>query len=81
MDVRLIQIHSTNTNLRTAIVEGICLRLPESGLPFEMYSEPLSGNSDAVRIVTTSRVNEVEIVGESSYEFSTMNSLYRLEIL
>ena len=84
--VKLIRVESNHTRLRTADVEGYCLRLPKPGKTFRLFStaldEVLKDNPKAFRWVRTSEVVSArrnKKTGEVL--FSTLNSVYRLERL
>jgi len=78
-NVKLTKIRSSHENLRTDEIVGFCNELPILDLTFVMYGEGLE-LKEAVRIVTTTRVQHVETIG-NIINFGTENSLYKLELL
>lgn len=80
MKAKLTKVESTHNNLRTNEIVGRPLFIPEVGRSFIMWSEPLDKDMD-IRQITTSVVKSVELIGDNLYEFKTMNSIYKLEIL
>lgn len=77
--VRLTKIKSTHSNLRTDIIEGETDELPEVGKHFLLLGVSLTQGMDT-RMVTTTKIQTVNIVN-SEYEFTTLNSTYKLEVL
>lgn len=77
--VILEKICSTHDNLRTNTVEGFTTELPKKGDYFSIVGESLTPGLMA-RVVTTTEVQSVEVMGDE-YQFTTMNSTYRLKVL
>jgi hypothetical protein len=68
------------SQLRTNIVEGTCLSLPEAGHSFELTAKPLE-TSSGFRLVVTSTVTELLVDPEADFSFKTQSgSTYRLWI-
>lgn len=66
------------TQVRTDIVQGICLNYPNIGEPFVMTSESLSFVG-GIRQIVTSIVQEIAVQDECLI-VSTQNSTYQLII-
>ena len=77
--VKLTKIESNHNNLRTDIIEGITLELPEVGKSFVLAGKPLTPGTD-IRLVTTTEIKNVEKI-DNEYKFKTLNSTYKLEVL
>ena len=77
MKVKLTKIESTHSNLRTDTVEGMCTNLPEVGMSFVLWSEPLT-TGHHYRQVATSPVQSVEVLSADVLRFKTLNSIYEL---
>ena len=84
MKVILSKILSTHENLRTDVIKGNTLELPEIGLRFMLTGESLDNEMD-VRVVLTSKVvwtsHYCDNEGNQSIKFATENSTYNLEVL
>jgi hypothetical protein len=77
--VRLSNISSNHTMLRTNRVEGVTESLPQKGSIFIMLAQALDPRFQ-LRRVNTSQIESVEVC-EGKYIFKTSNSVYELEIL
>lgn len=75
--VKLTKIRSDHQNLRTDEIKGATLTLPEKGKSFQLFGEGLEFGT---RVVTTTEIQVVDKIG-NEYEFSTLNSTYKLEVL
>ena len=80
MYIKLTKIESKNDNLRTKEIEGNAPYLPEIGLSFVMFAEPLTEGTH-IRQVTTSVVESMNKISANKIRFKTMNSTYEIEIL
>lgn len=80
MKVELKKLESVHSNLRTDVVVGETLTLPEVGIPFVMYSTPLEA-TEGIRIITTTVVKETKHLSDGSIIFQTNNSTYVLKIV
>lgn len=80
MKVRLTKIESTHSNLRTDLIEGKCIDLPEIGESFFVVAPPLDPTKD-FRMVNTSEVKELTTLPDGKILFKTANSTYEIEIL
>lgn len=76
---RLTKIKSTHSNLRTDVIVGFCLGAPKMGESFTMFAPPLVTQAD-LRVITTTEVQAIAQIGQT-YDFNTMNSTYKLELL
>lgn len=65
--------------LRTDEINGYCLLLPKEGSGFMFVGPPYTAVS-GLRQICTSKLVEVMQMNESTFEFKTMNSHYRLEL-
>ena len=78
MKAILTKLSSNHDNLRTDEISGETEYCPVAGSSFVMRAPPLeTGN---VRVIVTSIVQEVELVGPGVWEFKTRNSHYRLRV-
>lgn len=86
-NVKLIKITSTHNNVRTNEIVGWCNELPYEGKTFTMYAPPLENMSADYRIIGTSHIKSLHSIqifedsGNFYREFTTENSVYRLEFL
>ena len=77
--IKLKKISSSHNNLRTDVVEGVCLSFPEVGESFCMLSSPLVSGS--VRTIRTSKIKSIEQLKSNIYSIITQNSQYEVELL
>lgn len=75
--VILTKLNSSHNNLRTDVIEGYTVTLPAEGVEFIMWSEGLEFGTRYVRTTAIQTVERIDRI----YEFNTLNSKYRLEIL
>ena len=82
--VRLTRTTHNDTGLRTEIVEGFCVELPEVGQSFTMFAKGLSEDG-SIRYVKTSEVIEIAYVIDESLKntmtLKTLNNSYLVEVL
>lgn len=78
--VSLTRLASNNANLRTPNIEGVTAALPKVGQGFRLVGESLTKGA-SFRLITTSKVTDVEVINPSEIKFFTENSSYNLAIL
>lgn len=78
-NVKLTKMRSTHGNLRADEVFGQTLDLPTVGKSFILIADPLDAKAE-FRSVFTTEIKLVEKMGDT-YEFHTLNSTYRVEVL
>lgn len=78
-NVRLTKIKSNHQNLRTDVIEGVAIELPEKGKNFTLVGPPFVDGANC-RVVTTTEIQSIECL-DSEYLFHTLNSSYKLEVL
>lgn len=78
--VKLTRIESNHTNLRTDSVEGFTLQLPIKGSGLRVVGDSLTPGMSA-RVVNTSEIQSVDIKSDKEFDFTTLNSSYKLEVL
>lgn len=66
-------------SLRTDEVRGSFSRYPEVDTPFVLLAKPLHEGS--IRMIQTSPVQMVAETEKNKYTFTTMNSVYELEVV
>jgi hypothetical protein len=76
--VKLTQLSSNHSKVRTKEILGDCASLPKEGETFEMFAEPLDKTLD-VRWLHTSRIKSVQ-KEDDTYHFETRNSKYMLQV-
>jgi hypothetical protein len=76
--VKLTQLSSNHSRVRTEEILGGCASIPKEGGTFEMFAEPLDETKD-VRWLHTSRIKSVQKEGDV-YHFETENSKYMLQV-
>lgn len=76
--VKLTQLSSNHSRVRTKEILGDCASLPKEGEIFEMFAEPLDKTLD-VRWLSTSRIKFVQ-KEDDTYLFETKNSKYMLQV-
>jgi hypothetical protein len=65
--------------LRTNEVEGYWMMTPEPGVSFTFCGKPLTEMDGGVRVITTSAVVRVYLIGKDKYFDTTSGSTYKLE--
>jgi hypothetical protein len=75
----LIRTDHEQYPLRTTEAVGFCDREPTKDLPFQMHAAPLEGGD--IRMITTTRIQEVREVEKKKVEFDTEYSTYEWEFL
>lgn len=80
---RLTKITSNHNNLRTNSMVGEISDIPKIGFPFIISNQdPLNKNIGANgRLIFTTNVVSVDKKTDIEYEFKTVNSTYKLEII
>ena len=82
MNVTLTKLSKNKNALRTKVVRGLCYDYPKLGETFVVKAKGLS-RPDALRIVETSRIKNIEVVGSGFkaryWIIRTDNSVYRLD--
>lgn len=77
--VKITRIDSSNQNLRTQSVSGICKNLPMPTEQFKMISKSLTKQGE-IRLIETSQIKSITTNNNGSiYEFETLNSHYEIE--
>jgi hypothetical protein len=79
MRVRLEKI-SSNHDQAEGIRYGDAVYMPEVGEPFYM-TEPHPDGYPKHRVLSTSRIVSIEHIREGLMKFSTLNSVYELEVM
>lgn len=76
---KLTKLVSLHQNLRSDEIVGGCLEVPRKGKMFTLFAKPLVRQAD-LRVITTTEVTKIARKGKV-YEFQTVNSIYKLELL
>lgn len=79
MRAKLTRLSSTHNNLRSDVIEGEAELLPEIGASFILMAAPLDEVITGTRVVWTTDVKSISRIDQTTIEFSTQNSSYRLE--
>lgn len=80
MQVKLTKIKSTHNNIGDDPITGEANALPIVGFIFTMV-HPRPGLQLHTRRLVTTEVTDLVFIDETTYEFQTKNSTYKLEIL
>lgn len=80
MQVKLTQLKSNHNNVRTKEIVGEAAMMPTVGSQFSVTGAPLKLDQGSRYLITTP-VTDIIFIDEKTYEFTTMNSTYKLEIL
>ena len=82
--VEFRKLKTDHSRIRSDVIEGVTERLPEIGKSFGMAAESLDPevkSKGGFRVVTTSPVQKIDVVG-LTYIFHTVNgSIYEVKVL
>jgi hypothetical protein len=87
--VRLTKVSSSHNYVRDDVIEGECEKLPHKGFCFTLFAKPkvkvrMDGGENNTRVIFTTpivSISEMLTMNGIVFEFETINSKYKLEVL